>query len=163
MADRALDICENAISSNAKTGYPSDWCIPRLTSDLYSQKGAIVCEINARGHGIEFFRRAIQIRRQVFEEFEESFDSLQIKDYENNIAIALIAEGRLQEALKSLTNIYETSKKAGPLSGADSHFGVNLASCYEQIGRLDDANILIKEAIVAVQNSYGGDSYQMSM
>lgn len=161
MVHVAIKICESATTLDLKTGYAADWYIPRLLSDLYSQLGSFIYETNVPGHGTQYMLKAQELRRPVYEEFEDDFDARALRFYHNNHAAALMAEGDILPAMAILETIY-TGERANGLAGGLSILLLGNLALAQHMATLDtDAIETIHKAISQVATSGHSEAPEM--
>ena len=162
MLNQGVKICEEASRLDIKTGFPREWALPRLISNLYSQLGSIEYETNANGHGIDMFQKAKKIRQAIIDEYDMEFDIDQMRTYDNNLAVALMAEGEMDQAFETLKKTYHDITSTGSLTGFHTNLPVNLSICQRLRGRAKDARRFIDEALDVVSSDFGDQGLEMA-
>lgn len=163
MVIEAIRICCDASRLGIKTGWPTDWALPRLSVGLYTQLGSIEYESHDDGHGLESAERAKELCQNLIDDWDDDVDKDEMQKCNNNIAVKYLAEDRVRDAIGTLQAMYDEAKAGGPLTGMSTNYPLNLGLSLGMKGLHEEAKLKIEEGLEAVSICFGNDSAEMAM
>lgn len=145
-----------AIDSGVHPGY-SYLHAMYTSSFLFSVQGSIAYEMNMPGHGYDIFVKTKSVRQQLADE-RITDDTRWLGYADGNIAVALTAEGRAEEALPLYLDLIE---REDVKPNRDVYLS-NLCICFYLLGRYEDALEYAARALELVKEVRGVDSVQVA-
>ena len=130
-----------------------------MLADLYSTRGSVHYECNAVDHGLLWTTKALEIRKAVARMSGDDHDGYLQDITESNLALALLAQGRLQQAKPLIERMLTITRETG-------FYGVHLSNisiCYRLIGDSESALEYAMKGIDVISSAYGPKSSTMAM
>ncbi|CAG1996614.1 unnamed protein product [Fusarium graminearum] len=158
----AVEICKRARTSSNLLGFTRYRYIPRLLSDLYNVMGALEYESNTEGHGLRWAMKARSIRQELCLTLDLERDKCMLQVFQHNIALDMLANGQLREALPLLEAVHEYDASTSGVNTDNFYRTLSLSICYRLLGKyihaMDCSNIAMK----VIQEHIGEDSVPMA-
>ncbi|KAL6922993.1 hypothetical protein FSST1_000267 [Fusarium sambucinum] len=158
----ALEICKRARISRTLLGFTQYRYIPRLLSDLYNVMGALEYESNTEGHGLRWAMKARSIRQELCLTLDLERDKCMLQVFQNNIALDMLANGQLLEALPLLEAVHEYDASTSGVNTDNFYRTLNLSTCYRLLGKYINAMDCSNIAMRVIQEHIGEDSVPMA-
>ncbi|KAF4457670.1 tetratricopeptide repeat domain-containing protein [Fusarium austroafricanum] len=162
LAKDAISICKEARKSQCVLGFTQDRYIPRLLADLYRVVGSLECESHAKGHGLAWAMKARSIRQELYLTTRLEKDRKVLQGDQNNVAVDIMADGRPQDALPLLQDVYAYDVASGGITTVNFYRTMNLSICYRLLGRLSEAMKYSSIAMKVIQDHIGDDGIPMA-
>lgn len=156
MACQSIEICDAALSQGSHPGY-SGWFVRDMTSHLYNVLAKIEREQPAHGFGVTMLEKVLDIRlsnRRV----SNLDDEMWVAAAEGNLAVLLMASGRVEEAFEILVRL----RRRPDMEANGDLYLRNTCLCLFMLGRLDEALSTGREALDSVRQKRGESSEQVA-
>lgn len=157
MVEKALLICDKAISTSDHPGY-SPWFVQDMTSHLINVQATIAREKPLADHGLRLSKAVCAIR-ETNQRHGNQEDSFWIAAARGNLCVSLMAVGRCQDALDILLDLISRPD----MKPNEDIYLCNICLCLAELGRLDEALIYNARAVHMIEVSKGNDTVQMAM
>ncbi|KAI9712121.1 MAG: hypothetical protein M1820_001830 [Bogoriella megaspora] len=152
----ALAICDKALECGVHPGY-SSWFVRDMSSYLYNVQATVNYELRCPDNSLALHEK-IQAIRETNKRPGNAEDEKWIAAARGNVAVSLLAEDRLAEAL----HILEEMIKREDLKGNLDHYLNNMCLCLRLMHRFDEAMDYCRLATDAIEKLRGPQSVQMA-
>ncbi|ROW10624.1 hypothetical protein VMCG_02057 [Cytospora schulzeri] len=162
MVKEALQLCYEAGRIDTSTGWPADWALPRLSASLYLQLGSIEYESHTDGHGLKEFMESKDIRQQLINYWNDDYDVRMMQVCQSNVSVALMAEGRPDEAVAILEEIYDKADAKVKTTVVYTNSVLNLGLALGMTGHHEEAIAKLEEATRVISENFGENGAEMA-
>ncbi|KAH6626657.1 hypothetical protein B0J18DRAFT_455850 [Chaetomium sp. MPI-SDFR-AT-0129] len=154
MAYQSIDICDAALSQGSRVGY-SGWFVRDMTSHVYNVLATIEREQPAHGSGVAMSEKVPDIRLSN-RRISNPDDEMWIAAAEGNLAVSLMASGRVEEF-----EIFVRLKQRLDMKANEDVYLRNTGLCLFLLGRFQEALPACREALNAARRKRGEFSEQI--
>lgn len=150
--DHAEQLHEEALALRRSASAPDRWSIAESTNEL----GLIAWERGDYEAAERIHRETLELRRSIVAERDDP--ELDLTASLNNLALALIRQGRPAEALPLLEELVDLRRRRfGPVHSRLAMALGNLALAYSQLGRHEESEAAYREALAQDRQLYGAE------
>ncbi|CEI41676.1 unnamed protein product [Fusarium venenatum] len=124
--------------------------------------GALEYDSHTEGHGLRWALKARSIRQELCLTLDLESDKCMLQVFQHNIALDMLANGQLREALPLLEAVHEYDASTSGVNADNFYRTLSLSICYRLLGKyihaMDCSNIVMK----VIQEHIGEDSVPMA-